>query len=78
MNKRQIEQLRQLDKAGLRGVFAGDLLDKPTTRDLVRDGWADNGMKGGGSPSVPSALSRVYITKLGKQALWAWNWIKER
>lgn len=63
MTKRESEQLKQLAAAGFRGIGAGDLLDKPTTRDLVRSGLADNS---GGSPS---ALSRVYITQAGRQAL---------
>ena len=56
-------QLEQLRVAGFRGVWAGDLIDKSSTRELVRDGLADNT---GGSPS---SLDRVYITKAGRDAL---------
>ena len=70
MTKRQTDQLRQLSNAGLRGVWAGDLLDKTSTRELVRGGWADNGVRGSGSPN---ALTTIYITKIGKQALHGWD-----
>jgi hypothetical protein len=62
----QIEQLRQLRAAGLRGVWAGDLIDKTSTRELVRLGLADNGPKGGADPS---GLTRVYLTKRGQEEL---------
>jgi hypothetical protein len=60
------EQLQQLLSAGHRGVWAGDLVDKTSTRELVRFGLADNGPRGEGSPS---ALSRVYINQKGREAL---------
>ncbi len=66
MDKRLADQLEQLRSAGLRGVWAGDLCDKPSTRELVRLGLADNGVRGGGSPS---ALSRVYISQKGRETL---------
>lgn len=63
LSKGQIEQLKQLRGAGHRGVWAGDLIDKTSTRELVLRGLAGN--KGGS----PSALSTVYITKAGREAL---------
>lgn len=66
MTKALQEQLEQLRGAGFRGVESGDLINKPATRELVRMGLADNGVRGGGSPS---ALSRVYISQAGRQAL---------
>lgn len=63
---RAVNQLEQLRKAGHRGVFAGDLLDKPTTRELVKQGFADNGAHGKGSPS---ALGTVFINQRGRDAL---------
>lgn len=66
MKKDLQEQLEQLRGAGLRGVESGDLINKPATRELVRMGLADNGVRGGGSPS---ALSRVYISQAGRKAL---------
>lgn len=63
LNKRLVEQLRQLKSAGHRGVWAGDLLDKASVRELVRTGLADNT---GGSPA---SLSRVYINQAGRNAL---------
>lgn len=60
------EQLHQLRAAGLRGVWAGDLIDKTSTRELIRRGLAENGPRGTGSPS---ALSTVYISKAGRAAL---------
>lgn len=62
----QIEQLKQLRAAGLRGVWAGDLIDKTSVRELVRLGLADNGVRGEGGPS---GLSRVYISQSGREAL---------
>lgn len=66
LDKNHREQLKQLQSAGLRGVWAGDLIDKSSARELVRLGLADNGVKGEGSPS---ALSRVYIIQSGRAAL---------
>ena len=63
LSKRLKEQLQQLRGAGHRGVWAGDLADKTSTRELVRMGLADNT---GGSPS---ALSTVYINQAGRDAL---------
>lgn len=62
----QIEQLKQLRAANLRGVWAGDLIDKTSARELVRLGLADNGPKGGADPS---GLTTVYITAAGRDAL---------
>lgn len=62
----QVEQLKQLRAAGLRGVWAGDLIDKTSTRELVRLGLADNGPKGGADPS---GLARVYINERGREEL---------
>lgn len=62
----QREQLQQLGAAGHRGVWAGDLVNKPVTRDLVRMGLADNGVHGRGSPS---ALGTTYINQRGRDAL---------
>ena len=66
MNKNRIEVLKQLQGAGLRGVRSGDLIDKTTTRELIRAGLADNGVRGQGSAS---ALSVVYINEAGREAL---------
>lgn len=66
LSKNHMEQLKQLRAAGLRGVWAGDLIDKTSTRELVRMGLADNGPNGGVSPS---ALTRVYITQEGRAIL---------
>ena len=66
LTKREINQLSQLRQAGHSGVFAGDLLDKTTTRELVRRGLADNGVHGKDSPS---ALGQVYISQRGRDAL---------
>jgi hypothetical protein len=63
LEKNLTEQLQQLKSAGLRGVWSGDLIDKTSTRELVRLGLADNT---GGSPS---SLNRVYISKAGRDAL---------
>ena len=61
------EQLQQLRGAGHRGVWSGDLIDKPSTRELVRLGLVDN------TGGAPSSLSRVYINKAGRDALVAAN-----
>ena len=66
LNSSQIEQLKQLRSAGLRGVWSGDLLDKTSTRELVRLGLADNGVEG---KADPSGLTRVYISRTGRDAL---------
>lgn len=66
MTPGQIEQLKQLRAAGLRGVWAGDLIDKTSTRELVRLGLADNGPKGGADPS---GLTRVFINQAGRDAI---------
>lgn len=66
LEKNLTEQLKQLQAAGLRGVWAGDLADKCSTRKLVRRGLADNGANGGRDAS---GLSRVFINKAGKDAL---------
>jgi hypothetical protein len=63
LTRAQFEQLAQLHAAGLRGVRSGDLIDKPSTRELVRMGLADNGVHGNGSPS---ALGTVYINLRGR------------
>jgi hypothetical protein len=63
LEKNLTEQLKQLKSAGLRGVWAGDLVCKESTRELVRQGLADN------TGGAPSSLSRVYITKTGRDAL---------
>lgn len=68
LTKGQKNQLDQLHAAGLRGVWAGDLIDKTSTRELVRLGLADNGPRGGADPS---GLSRVYINQAGRDALGA-------
>lgn len=59
----QTEQLSQLRKAGIDGVWAGDLIDKTSTRWLVENGYASNT----GGP--PSSLKRVRITPKGREAL---------
>lgn len=66
LSKNLREQLEQLRAAGHRGVWAGDLLDKTSTRELVRRGLADNGVRGEGGPS---GLSRVYISQRGREAI---------
>ena len=58
-----IDQLRQLAGRRFAGVWAGDLIDKCSTRELVRMGLAENT---GGSPS---ALSTVYISAEGRSLL---------
>jgi hypothetical protein len=63
LDKSLTEQLQQLKGAGLRGVWAGDLICKTSTRELVRLGLADN------TGGAPSSLNRVYITKTGRDAL---------
>lgn len=66
MTPNQIEVLKQLQAAGLRGVRSGDLIDKTATRDLVRAGLADNGVRG---QNPASSLSVVYISAAGREAL---------
>lgn len=63
LTKREIEQLKQLRNAGHRGVFAGDLLDKPTTRNLVARGLVDN------TGGAPSSLGTIYINQSGRDEL---------
>lgn len=63
LTKREINQLTQLRKRGHRGVFAGDLLDKTTTRDLISRGLVDN------TGGAPSSLGTIYINQRGRDAL---------
>lgn len=56
-------QLSQLAGAGVEGVWAGNLIDKTSTRWLVANGYASNT---GGSPS---SLNVVRITQKGRAAL---------
>lgn len=65
MKRAHLDQLHQLFLAGHRGVEAGDLADKCSTRELVRMGLADNGIRGG---NPPSSLDRVYINRDGRVA----------
>lgn len=67
LSKGLTEQLKQLQGAGLRGVWSGDLADKTSTRELIRMGLADNT----GGP--PSSLSRIYINQAGRDALTSVN-----
>jgi hypothetical protein len=62
----QTEQLKQLRAAGLRGVWAGNLIDKTSTRELVRLGLADNGLRG---DADASGLTVVFINEAGRTAL---------
>lgn len=66
MKRSWIEPLKQLQAAGLRGVRSGDLIDKTATRELVREGLADNGARG---QNPASSLSVVYISQAGRRAL---------
>lgn len=63
LNRAQVNQLRQLSDRRFAGVWAGNLMDKTATRELVRLGLAENT---GGSPS---SLSTVYISEKGRKAL---------
>lgn len=63
LTQREISQLIQLRKKGHRGVFAGDLLDKTTTRELVARGLVDN------TGGAPSSLGTIYINQAGRDAL---------
>ncbi len=60
-------QLRQLYRARWSGVWAGDLICKPSARMLVAQGYAEN--KGGS----PSSLDRVYISRRGVVVVQAWD-----
>lgn len=63
----EIAQLYQLDDQRWSGVWAGNLMDKDSTRSLIRKGYAENT---GGSPS---SLDRVYISQLGRVLIDAWK-----
>jgi hypothetical protein len=67
ITKPQRAQLEQLLLAGFRGVWAGDLIDKESTRELIRRGLVDNGLKRLDAP--PSSLHKVYINESGRHAL---------
>lgn len=63
LTKPMKEQLKQLKKAGDNGVWCGDLIDKTTTRELVKAGLVEN------SGGPPSSLKHLYITDAGTAAL---------
>ncbi len=64
MTKVQLAVLEQLAaKSPFPGVWAGDLIDKTTTRQLIRDGYAQTAGRNS------SSLDYVTITAAGRAAL---------
>ena len=72
VSKQEYTQLKQLAGHRWSGVWAGDLMDKGSTRSLIEKGFAENT---GGSAS---SLDRVYISRAGLVLVETWeNWPAE-
>lgn len=63
ITKTQKAQLKQLNKAGDGGIWSSDLNDRPTTRELIKAGFAEN------SAGDKADLRQIYITNAGIIAL---------
>lgn len=63
----EIAQLEQLYDSRWSGVWAGNLLDKDSSRSLIRKGYAENS---GGSPA---SLDVLHITQLGRVLIDTWR-----